>query len=446
VARRVDWRKIMASEVNDPGLHPLVGELEIAEAPSGLAPPTMSVRVAAACVASAASTPIKPTEVSAACKRVGMPVDVKPVESLRDNAVSLEAPLTKADPAMLAKSAVDVNMRWSGGIAAGYEARKSAWDKIWEVAGKLFSVPALAAATLGKYAVSGMRWASQGALWLLASPAMIFNVTPGRLWRAVGKVTGPTFAAVSGLVEGVIRAPFSIAGTGCIFLKNLFGFGWVTSGAKAIETVFQPVIGVVFSVFSPLLLGFESLSDALSPGRPLTPEERASQRDLYPPEVLDRVRLVPAPSLFEKAFLPSAAGAFTLGDHIYFSEELGHIARLEAMQRAITANNYAPGCADNAALDDSSLSHEIVHTLQYRDVPGGIVGFLSTYVASALGNLATTFDPDAAYKRIAFEKDAYALQMPPENDADARKAGLPTRRQWMQARAKWSRANWQLAL
>jgi hypothetical protein len=266
-------------------------------------------------------------------------------------------------------------------------ARKTAYDKVWDAIGTALNAIGKAACTALDAVVQGLGYAVSGLAFALASPALLFGVRPEALWQGVRSVATPVFGTVSGVVQGAFEAPFSAAGVALCLGKNLFSMRWTTDKAFAVETFTQPLLGAALSAIAPLLYGLQGLSDTLKPPRPVNAKERESLEGYCPKEVIDQVRVVTAPSLIQTLFLPSWAGAFTIGNEV-----------------------YAASCYGDS-LAGSSIRHETVHTLQYGEQLGGVVGFLSDYYARTFGNFMTNgFNPWAAYTDVPAEQEAYDLE------------------------------------
>ncbi len=257
------------------------------------------------------------------------------------------------------------------------------WEKIIEAVSSVFTAIGTLLSKVVDLVLDGVSYVTSGLFWLLTSPAMLFGVKPEQLWHAVRSVARPAFETISGILEGAVRVPFSAAGVGLTFVKNFFSFAWVTSGSRAIELLLQPITGAGLTAVSPLFFGIKGLSDAVHPPRPLTDEERRQLSADYPPEVLERVRVVEGRSIIQTLFMVQMASAFTIGNTVYVSS--------------------------NSSAKVDFLRHELVHTLQYADAPGGVPGFLGSYYARFVGNLLTNgFDVYQAYADVPQEAEAYA--------------------------------------
>lgn len=67
---------------------------------------------------------------------------------------------------------------------------------------------------------------------------------------------------------------------------------------------------------------------------------------------------------------------------------------------------------NECAMTTADLNHEAIHTAQMRELL--YVIFYIAYVGEWLFHLAVCRDAKAAYRRISFEKEAYAHQTEPE--------------------------------
>jgi len=343
-----------------------------------------SLELARATVTNEAPRPVPTTNQAIGSKAIAPQADLTETKALRS---AMPVPTVSATAATAPLRMV----RENPSIVAAREAHKSTWDKAWEAVARIFAVPTDLVVKAANFIVSGARYVVQGAAWLIASPALLFGVKPDELWRRIGSVAKPVFGAVGGLIEGVVRMPQAALGAIATFCKNLVGLKWTKSWASAVELVTQPFIGVAFVPLSVLFYGVKGVSDSVVEPRRLNNDERRSMAEYYPTEVIDRIRIIPGPSLIETLFMPPGVGAFTLGDDVYL----------------------ANGETDASG---SLIRHESVHTLQYRESPGGVPGFLSVYYARIAGNFVTNgFDVWGAYGDIPFEIEAYGLQNGPSD-------------------------------
>ena len=213
-----------------------------------------------------------------------------------------------------------------------------------------------------------------------------FGVDVKAVIDVMKKVIAAPFGIVTGAIEGALRLPEAAFGVGFAFLRDLFSFRWIKDPELLLQTFAQPVLGAIATALAPLYYTLRGLDDAIFPPRKLSDEERkVAERD-YDKSTLDRIRIHEKGILH--ALMWGEVGATTQDHDIYWR-----------------------GKVEEHAAWPELLRHEIVHSLQVSDTPGGFPVFLSSYYAHFIANLTTSGgDMKKAYKNIPYEIEAYTLQ------------------------------------
>ncbi|MEL6548502.1 MAG: hypothetical protein AAFQ82_28015, partial [Myxococcota bacterium] len=264
---------------------------------------------------------------------------------------------------------------------------RSGFQKFWFALGRGFNAIGRVVHGLVSSVADAAGVGATAAVFVLASPSLLFGSEPQPLWNRIRRVTEPTFDTLGGVADGVLQWPLTAIGVGLGSLRNLASFQWARSRKGAIETVLQPLIGTVMTVAQPLLFGFKELSDSLGEGRALSEASKAELRNDFSEDLLDSARFYDEPTLLHGLMsVVGGVGAFTVGDDVYAFQSV-----------SLTTER-----------------HELIHSTQYREALGGRVGFLADYWADLLSN-AVSMDPFTAYLNTRAEQEAYALENDPNH-------------------------------
>ncbi len=273
-------------------------------------------------------------------------------------------------------------------IVQAYNREKSTWDKLWIGIGKALTWLPTALRTAVGYLLTAVRLGltyllrgiTEGPVWLAGK---IFGVDTKSARDFMSKLWTGVFAAVTGLLDGVLRIPEAAIGAATTYLHDFFSFRWIKQPSYLIRLLTEPVLDAVWcSLGSPLVTGLRTMDDALHPGRAVTAAERAMLCKEFPAGVVDAIRIHDSSS-WTWALFANGAAAQTIGYDIF---------------------------CDAGTLSDEILRHECVHVLQYRDTPGGNGIFLTNYFADFFAKLAATGNVFEAYSQIDDEAQAYELE------------------------------------
>ncbi len=265
--------------------------------------------------------------------------------------------------------------------------RRSGFEKFWFALGRGLSAIGRAVHRAVGTVADWVGIGATGLAFAVASPALLFGVSSEELWQGIQRVTVPLVDTLGGMASGVVQWPLTAAGVSLAFLRNLTSLQWTRSAKAAIETVLQPLFGVLLTATQPLLFGFKELSDSLSTGRELTDAEKEALSYEFSDDLLDSARFYEEPTWLHGIMgLVGGVGAFTVGDDVYAFYRLG-----------IT-----------------TVRHELIHSTQYRESLGGRIGFLADYWSDLLSN-AFFMDLFSAYENTRAEREAYELENDPNH-------------------------------
>lgn len=130
--------------------------------------------------------------------------------------------------------------------------------------------------------VEGAGWLFSAAVWLVASPALLFGVESSELWEGIRNVTRPVFAGLGGFFSGIFQLPTAAARVVLYFAQDLASLRWTQSWRGLGETLLGPVSGVVGMVLQPFTFAFrEFVNERSEVGnerrrRALTPPDAAA--------------------------------------------------------------------------------------------------------------------------------------------------------------------------
>ncbi len=216
----------------------------------------------------------------------------------------------------------------------------------------------------------------------------VFGVKVEVALDVLRKAVATVFGVVSGLVEGALRAPEALVGSAFNFLRDLASFRWIRQPELLLQTFLQPIFGALTAGLSPIFYTLRGVDDAIFPPRPLTDEERAALLRDYPPSLLGTVRIHDRGIIHSMMW--GEAGAQTIGNDIYLR-----------------------GSAANGENSANILRHELVHTSQVADLPGGTPAFVASYYSHMIANLLVVPQGSdaltSAYLAIPYEVEAYSL-------------------------------------
>lgn len=268
---------------------------------------------------------------------------------------------------------------------------RSTWQRVWDVIQMIFAAPFRLMQKALDYIVQAvefvvtwtLRIIVEGPVWLVEK---IFGVDTSRVRRQMRNVLNGIGGALRGLINGVIRLPSAAIGMTLRFMQGFLSFRWIYNGKAALDTLLiRPLASALGLALTPFFMGIKGISDAMEPRpRRLTDEERSQLSRLYSSEVLDSIRIVQGNSIMWRIVGGNGQSAMTLGNTIYVNP--------------------------NSEMDLTALTHEVVHTLQYRSMAGGIPTFLIDYLCDYITNRAIGMDNMEAYENLWTEIEAFGLQ------------------------------------